>query len=58
MTFGVVYNDVWMLERELVQLVVPIRVVEFVDELEGHVGEGLGGFDTDEIDAALVGKSL
>ena len=36
MTFGVVYNDVWMLERELVQLVVPIRVVEFVDELEGH----------------------
>jgi hypothetical protein len=51
------YDDVWVLERDLLQLVVPIGAVEFVDDdIEGSLlSQGFRGVDSNEIDAALVG---
>lgn len=49
------YNDVWVVQRQLVELVGPVGVVEFVDDaIEGSLlGQRLGGIDSDEINALL-----
>lgn len=54
---GVDYDDVWVVQRQLGELVGPVGVVEFVDDaIEGSLlGQGLGGVDSDEINALLAG---